>query len=237
MADPYRGAGRFDLRLSGRQAAGIVVGALVTLGITFAIGVGFGHRLAVAPPAGKPGGDEGADGRGPPDAGLKKVDYTYQGELTKTDQPIPPLTPPKLPPKVVVPTPVPPPAPVPHPDAELAAPPVEAAAKPAAEPHASADEEVLKALEKAAPEDKQVAGDDRFAVQFGAPSRREDAERLAAKLAGFGYSPTVTEADIPGKGVFFRVRVGHFATKEDAETFRDEAASENRVAGMVMPSK
>ncbi len=49
-----------------------------------------------------------------------------------------------------------------------------------------------------------------YFVQAGSFQNAEDAEKLKAKLALVGMEASVQKADIPGKGVFYRVRLGPY---------------------------
>ncbi|MCH8321211.1 MAG: carboxypeptidase regulatory-like domain-containing protein, partial [Acidobacteria bacterium] len=63
-----------------------------------------------------------------------------------------------------------------------------------------------------------------FAVQVGAFRSRPKAEELQVVLQHGGYPVIVVEADIPGSGRYYRVRVGPFVTEQEAR----EAASNLR---------
>ena len=65
-----------------------------------------------------------------------------------------------------------------------------------------------------APEPTGVGGP--LTVQVESLRKRSDAEASVARLRKKGYSAYLTEAAIPGKGTFYRVRVGGFQTKSDA---------------------
>ncbi len=67
----------------------------------------------------------------------------------------------------------------------------------------------------------RVAG---FAVQVASFRARPGAEELRSVLQDAGYPVQVVEADIPGSGRYYRVRVGPFVTEEEAR----EAASNLR---------
>jgi cell division septation protein DedD len=69
--------------------------------------------------------------------------------------------------------------------------------------------------------DTQAAG---FAVQVASFRPRPKAEELQRALQDAGYPVQVAEIDIPGSGRYHRVRVGPFATEEEAR----EAASNLR---------
>jgi len=49
-----------------------------------------------------------------------------------------------------------------------------------------------------------------YLVQAGSFQNADDAEKLKAKLALVGMEASVQKADIPGKGVFYRVRLGPY---------------------------
>jgi cell division septation protein DedD len=70
-------------------------------------------------------------------------------------------------------------------------------------------------------------------VQLGASQRREEAEALAHRVQGLG--PRIEEADIPGKGHFFRVRVGRFESRADAERYRNDVTRETGISAAVIP--
>ncbi len=63
-----------------------------------------------------------------------------------------------------------------------------------------------------------------FAVQVASLRARPKAEELRKVLQDAGYPVQVVEADIPGSGRYYRVRVGPFVTEEEAR----EAASNLR---------
>ena len=76
-----------------------------------------------------------------------------------------------------------------------------------------------------------------FTVQLGASQDGADAAQLAARAAAAGLKAYVAEARLPGKGVWYRVRVGAFADKESAERFRRDVERELRTSAVVMPSR
>lgn len=247
MAELHRGARRYDLHLSGPQVVGIVVGSLVTLGLAFGIGVGFGRRLAIAEAPPKVGPEPVAAPQETPDAGSHES-FTYPTELTKSDPPPPPL-----------PKPVPPIAAKPS-TATVATPEVEpqpmAAVVDAGTPsvvigplHAVPAPPKVEEPPAPAPPPKpapvapkpapkaEEAATDRFTVQFLATTSQGDADKFARRLKEAGYAAQVIAAEVPGKGHLFRVRSGHFPTKEAAETFREQALARHKMAGTVMPSR
>jgi cell division protein FtsN len=55
-----------------------------------------------------------------------------------------------------------------------------------------------------------------FLVQAGAFQNVDDAEKLKAKLALAGMEASVQKADVPGKGVWYRVRLGPYNGQAEA---------------------
>jgi cell division septation protein DedD len=61
---------------------------------------------------------------------------------------------------------------------------------------------------------------DRYFLQAGSFQKAEDADNLKAKLAMLGVEASVQAADLPGKGIWHRVRVGPFTGTEDMKQVR-----------------
>lgn len=70
---------------------------------------------------------------------------------------------------------------------------------------------------RAIPEGKLPIG--RFTVNVASFRERVRAERLMNELKGKGYKAFVAEAPIPQKGTWYRVSVGHFPSREEAQAF------------------
>jgi len=199
---------RFELSLGGFQIAGIVVSALVALGLAFFLGFQVGRsvgerRAEALAPAGLPELDAAAATR--PAPAVAPGEITFAQELPRAK---PPAAPPPTPPKPATPPPPPAsdPAEPPAPKPELAA----APAEPEAEPLAS------------------------WTVQLGAAQTRAEAEALAEGVRGLG--PRIEEADVPGKGHWFRVRAGRFATRAAADKYRNDVQRETGIAAVVVPA-
>jgi cell division septation protein DedD len=77
----------------------------------------------------------------------------------------------------------------------------------------------------------------RYTVQLGASQSRTDALQLASRASAAGQKAYIVEAKLPGKGVWYRVRVGAFRDKPAAERFRRDIERELRTDAVVMPTR
>ena len=67
-------------------------------------------------------------------------------------------------------------------------------------------------------------------VQVGSTQERFEAERIAARFASSGAR--VSAADVPGKGRWYRVRVGSFETREAADRYLRDLERTHRGQGI-----
>ncbi len=219
MRDANRLKEKFTLSLDGRQVASVVVGSLVVLGAVFVLGFSVGRQIGLrqARPAVAAADPLAAlDAPSPrSDAGEPPPRLSYHEALTK-DRPAEPPRPP--------PAPVRPPAAAAGPEPQPAAtPPSPATATQApAPPRAVAPSPAPPA---ASPEPAA------FAIQVGASQDRAEAERIAEKFRA--HRPRVVEAVVPGKGRWYRVKLGGFETKADAERYLRDLARETGAKGFV----
>jgi septal ring-binding cell division protein DamX len=72
-----------------------------------------------------------------------------------------------------------------------------------------------------------------FTLQLTSTQRRADADRFAAGLRQRGYAPMVTEAQVPGRGTWYRVRLGSFSSREVAARFLTDFQRETQLAAYV----
>jgi cell division septation protein DedD len=73
-----------------------------------------------------------------------------------------------------------------------------------------------------------------YYVQFSAQRDRAEAVSEAERLgAALGRPTRVVAADVPRQGLYYRVLVGEFASKAEAERFRREAESRGSRVGPV----
>lgn len=78
--------------------------------------------------------------------------------------------------------------------------------------------------------------DAQYTVQVSAFQTAEEADAYRASLERKGYEPYVVPADIPGKGIWYRVRVGHFELKEAANRAKAQLAQVN-IPSFVVEAK
>jgi cell division protein FtsN len=206
---------KFQLSLDGRQVAAIVAASLVVLAVVFILGLNVGKQIATRRGELVRAGDLDALDHVPAaPAPAKPEPLTFHDRLTK-DKPAPPppvdapAKPPSAPPPVAEAPKPPPPPPAPVAEAPRPAPAPPSAPRPA----------TLKP----------------WTVQLAASEDRAEAERLATRFAALG--PRIEEAVIPGKGRFFRVRLGSFETKDAAQRYLRDVARETGAKGIVTPSR
>lgn len=63
--------------------------------------------------------------------------------------------------------------------------------------------------------EQHASSGDRYFLQTGSFQKAEDADNLKARLAMLGVEAFVQAADLPGRGIWHRVRVGPFIGTED----------------------
>ncbi len=190
---------RVELALDGRQIASVVVGALVLLGVVFVLGLNVGRQLAVKQLEASRGDALATLDQPPaPPPPRDEAALTFHDKLTKDRPPVeePPVA-------------APPPAG--SPAETLAASAAAAAPAPEAKPEGKPDAKGDKAAKVA---DAKPAAKG-FAIQLTSTPSKGEAEKLAARLKEFG--PRVESAEVAGKGRMYRVRVGTYGTKPEAE--------------------
>ena len=74
---------------------------------------------------------------------------------------------------------------------------------------------------------------DKYFLQAGSFQKAEDADNLKAKLAMMGVEATVQAVNLPGKGVWHRVRVGPFSNTDDMNKAR-ASLQQNGVASSIV---
>ncbi|HZH04045.1 MAG TPA: SPOR domain-containing protein [Myxococcaceae bacterium] len=248
---------KFDLSLDNRQVVSLLISGLVVLGAVFVLGVVVGKKLAFQAQASEATDLLTAlDAQAAGDAGPSSTGLTFQDELTqrppelKADPPEMADAPPALTaapePKVELKAPE---VKAPEPKApEVKAEPKVAETKPAAPPAS----EAKKASPVAGPvatrgvtpdsdaaaraKDKrpaEAAANGPYSLQLSASQNKAEADRFAAKLRDRGYAPYIVEVNVPQKGVWYRVRMGSFPSKDAAQRYLQDFRRETRIDAIV----
>lgn len=219
MRDENRTRERFELSLDGRQVASVIVGALVILAGVFVLGLNVGRQIGLQRDAAPQHASDplaALDAPSPKsDAGEPPPRLSYHETLTRPQAPEPRPAAPKAAPAPPAPADSAPPAPAAAPapvPAPAAAPPPAPAPKP-----------------RALPAPREPA----FAVQVGASQDPAEAARIVEKFKA--QRARVVAADIPGKGRWYRVRVGAFEDRASAEAYLKDLARETGAKGFVTP--
>jgi DedD protein len=76
-----------------------------------------------------------------------------------------------------------------------------------------------------------------WTLQLGASPNREDAERQASRMREKGYAPYITAAEVPGKGTWYRVRMGSFPSKDAATRYLQDFKRETQAEAFVASTK
>lgn len=74
---------------------------------------------------------------------------------------------------------------------------------------------------------------ERIYLQAGAYQNPSDADNLKARLALMGIEAGVQRVDLAAKGIFYRVRLGTFATSDAADSMRARLAAEGIETSVV----
>lgn len=253
MRDSHRLKEKYELSLDNRQIVSITVASLVVLGGVFMLGVVVGKKLSTetaAVAAQQPTDLLGQLDRKTEALETVKADaaLTFQDELTRKAPTLvaePPIVKPvvaEAKPVAEAPKPVEAVKPEPAKPVEVAAveapkPPPEPKLPetPKAEPVATrtVDGGGLKEAFGKAQRAPETTADGSWTLQLSAYQDRGEADRFAAGLRDKGYAPYIVEASIPGKGTWFRVRMGRFGSKDAASRYMDDFRRETAMNAIV----
>jgi cell division protein FtsN len=250
---------KFDFSLDARQVAGVILGSLGALGLAFFLGHSLGQSVAERPAAAPrhqakapPPADPLAalDHAPRPDGGEPSAPLSFHEALTSARPPPDRLPPsPKVQaPAAPVPAPARTPAPVAGASAAASAPagpalpgapapsgpavPLDAGAGKGAVAAPAAAATAPAAAPKTAPPPKPAAPvKGAWVIQVGSTQERFEAERIAARFASRGARVSV--ADVPGKGRWYRVRMGSFDTREAADRYLRDLEKTTGARGFV----
>ncbi len=77
----------------------------------------------------------------------------------------------------------------------------------------------------------------KYSIQMGSYPSIGEAQAALKVWKKKGYSAYMKEADIPGKGLWYRVRLGSFSSKDQAQTFLDKIKKKEKKTGIVVSNK
>jgi DedD protein len=252
MRDSHRLKEKYELSLDNRQIVSITVASLVVLGGVFMLGVVVGKKLSAETVALQ---QQPTDLLGQLDRKTEALEtvkadaaLTFQDELTRppsapvAEAPLPVVKPVEVPkpeapkPEIVKPAEVAV-APAPVVVAPVAPPkPAELAETPKVDSVATRTVDgggLKEAFGKAQRPPTESAADGSWTVQLSAYQDKAEADRFAAGLRDKGYAPFIVEATIPGKGTWFRVRMGRFPSKDAASRYMDDFRRETAMNAIV----
>ncbi len=241
MRDTHRLKEKYELSLDNRQIVTVTVASLVVLGGAFMLGVVVGKKLS-AEAAHQQIEQKPTDLLGQLDRQNDVLDnvkadaaFTFQDELTR-QVPVPVI---QQPVAVKVEE-------VKALETSKAAEPVAAIPKPAPEPKLAdtpkaeavatrtVDGGGLKeAFGKAQRPPTQTAANGAWTLQLSAYQDKAEADRFMGTLRNKGYAPYIVEATLPGKGTWYRVRMGRFANREAAARYMEDFRRETAMNAMV----
>ncbi len=72
-----------------------------------------------------------------------------------------------------------------------------------------------------------------FTLQLSAFPDKGDAEEFMRKIQSAGYKPFLVASEIPGKGIFYRVRVGDYGSRQAAVDAKTEFEKKQRIIAYV----
>ncbi|MBI2083017.1 MAG: SPOR domain-containing protein [Deltaproteobacteria bacterium] len=77
----------------------------------------------------------------------------------------------------------------------------------------------------------------KYSIQVGSYQSSNEATTQMERWRGKGYSTFMTVGEIPNKGTWYRVRIGHFGNQEEAKGFLKRFKEKEKTNALVVPSK
>jgi cell division protein FtsN len=229
---------KIEVALDGRQIFYLFFGGAVIVGLVFVLGVVVGRRVEAR---GHVDAQARTEQRNDPLAALDRLEgkgTTYQGTLTgTTDAPskvealIADMAKPKAADKSEKPTekvadkPIEKPAPAIE---EPKAADVAVAEKKHDEPKAES-----KKHDEPKPEGKPEKKS-RYTIQLSSFQDKAEAEAFLSNVKASGYQATLTEAEISGKGTFYRVRLGTYRSLDAATEAKSDYEKSSKKSASIM---
>jgi len=254
VRDLDRWKDKVELSLDGRQIFFLFFGSAVAACLIFVVGVLIGKRLEARALAMQPPAVEdplaALDQLGDADEAAEGLTYhkalTRPARLDEKRADAHPAARPAVEPVAEAPRPAPAPKPeaparlpslaslpaAPSPMPPLAAGAMSGAAREPRAPLPAGKPQVVAAAQPKKPDAKPAAGP-RFTLQLSAFPERADAEEFMRKIQSAGYKPFLVASEIPGKGTFWRVRVGDYASKQAAADAKIEFERKQRMIAYV----
>ena len=88
-----------------------------------------------------------------------------------------------------------------------------------------------------AAEKREEVGGGSYAIQVGAYRAADEAARQVKRWQGRGYSCYMAVGDVPGKGTWYRVRIGSFDGRDEAKGFLEKFRRREKADAFVVSSK
>ncbi|MBI2068135.1 MAG: SPOR domain-containing protein [Deltaproteobacteria bacterium] len=76
-----------------------------------------------------------------------------------------------------------------------------------------------------------------FSIQVGSYRAADEAMKAVAQWKGKGYSSFMMVAEVPKKGTWYRVRIGRFVTKEEAQGFLQKFKGKEKTDALIVSSR
>jgi DedD protein len=228
---------KFDLSLDNRQIGSLLIGGIVVLGAVFVLGVVVGKKLAASEHAQSAHDLMSALDRADAAVRVSDESLTFPDELTKK------VDPPRDTPSAKKPeAPREPPKPetkkaddgekalaeapeMPKPDGKVEEAPV-------ATRTANKDGGLKDAIARATAKPETVPNGP-FTLQLSASQSKSEADSFAQHLRDKGYAPYIVQAQVPGRGLWYRVRMGSFASKDAANHYLLDFKRETQIEAFV----
>ncbi len=77
----------------------------------------------------------------------------------------------------------------------------------------------------------------KFAIQVGSYQSAEEASHSAGQWKQKGYSTFMSVGEIPKKGIWYRVRIGGFETRDEAQRFLEKFQEKEKAQALIVLSK
>jgi len=76
----------------------------------------------------------------------------------------------------------------------------------------------------------------KFAIQVGSYQSSDEAQQMAGHWKKKGYQSFMATGTVPGKGVWYRVRIGGFGTRDEAAKYLEKFKQKEKASAIVVPS-